>query len=145
LQAIARLNHGGYRVVIATNQSAIARGLLDMSTLNAIHDKMHKAVTQVGGRIDAIFYCPHAPDSECDCRKPKAGLLEDIARRFGADLTAVPCVGDAKRDLLAARDAKAQPILVLTGKGAATLAAGGLPENTQVYADLEEVAGALAP
>ena len=99
LEAIARLNQGGYHVVVATNQSGVGRGLLDMATLNAIHEKMHKALAQAGGRIDAVFYCPHAEDANCNCRKPKPGLLEDIARRFNADLTDVPCIGDALRDL----------------------------------------------
>ena len=78
LEAIARLNHAGYRVVVATNQSGVGRGLFDMGTLNAIHDKMHRALAQVGGRIDAVFYCPHTADTGCDCRKPKPGLLQGI-------------------------------------------------------------------
>ncbi len=139
LEAIARLNQDGYRVVIATNQSGVGRGLLDMATLNAIHDKMHKALAQVGGRVDAVFYCPHAQDANCSCRKPKPGLLEDIAHRFSVDLTGVPCVGDALRDLQAAVQVEAQPILVLTGKGKTTAAAGGLPAHTRVHADLAEV------
>ena len=138
LEAIARLNQDGYRVVVATNQSGVGRGLLDMATLNAIHDKMHKALAHAGGRIDAVFYCPHAPDANCSCRKPKPGLLEDIAHRFNADLTGVACIGDALRDLEAAAQVKAQPILVRTGKGRQTAAAGGLPANTRVYADLAE-------
>ena len=138
LDAIARLNQDGYRVVIATNQSGIGRGLFDMATLNAIHDKMHKALTHAGGRIDAVFYCPHAQDSDCQCRKPKPGLLHDIAHRFNADLAGVPCIGDALRDLQAAEQVGAQPILVLTGKGKRTMAAGGLPPNTRVFADLAE-------
>lgn len=139
LEAIARLNQDGYRVVIATNQSGVGRGLLDMATLNAIHDKMHKALAQVGGRVDAVFYCPHAQDANCSCRKPKPGLLEDIAHRFSVDLTGVPCVGDALRDLQAAVQVEAQPILVLTGKGKTTAAAGGLPAHTRVHVDLAEV------
>jgi D-glycero-D-manno-heptose 1,7-bisphosphate phosphatase len=138
LDAIARLNQDGYRVVVATNQSGIGRGLFDMATLNAIQDKMHKALTHVGGRIDAVFYCPHAQDSACDCRKPRPGLLQDIGRRFNADLAGVPCIGDGLRDLEAAAQVEAQPILVLTGKGKRTAAAGGLPPNTRVYADLAE-------
>ena len=138
LEAITRLNHAGYHVVVATNQSGVGRGLFEMATLNAIHDKMHKALTQAGGRIDAVFYCPHAQDSACNCRKPKPGLLEDIAHRFNADLTGVPCIGDALRDLQAAAQVEAQPILVLTGKGKRTVAGGGLPPNTRVYADLAE-------
>ena len=143
LEAIARLNQAGHRVVVATNQSGIGRGLLDMATLNAIHDKMHKALAHVGGRIDAVFYCPHAEDANCNCRKPKPGLLEDIARRFNVDLAGVPCIGDSLRDLQAAAQVLAQPILVLTGKGRQTAKAGGLPPNTLTYADLNETVKAI--
>ena len=117
LEAIARLNQAGYRVVVATNQSGVGRGLFDMATLNAIHDKMHRALAQAGGRIDGIFYCPHAQDADCSCRKPKPGLLEEIARRFNVSLDGVPAIGDSLRDLQAAAAVGAQPILVLTGKG----------------------------
>ena len=138
LEAIARLNQDGYRVVVATNQSGIGRGLFDMAALNAIHDKMHKALGLAGGRIDAVFYCPHAQEADCGCRKPKPGLLEDIAHRFNTELAEVPCIGDSLRDLQAAAAVGAQPILVLTGKGAQTTAAGGLPANTRIYTDLDE-------
>ena len=145
LEAIARLNQAGYRVVVATNQSGVGRGLLDMVTLSAIHDKMHKALAHFGGRIDAVFYCPHAQDANCSCRKPKPGLLEDIARRFNADLAGVPSIGDSLRDLQAAAQVGALPILVLTGKGEATAAAGGLPANSRIYADLSEAVKSIAP
>lgn len=138
LEAIARLTREGWRVVVATNQSGLARGLFEMTTLNAIHAKMHKAVAQAGGRIEAVFYCPHAADSNCDCRKPKPGLFNEIAARYGRDLSGVPAVGDSLRDLQAAMGVGAKPILVRTGKGEKTLAAGGLPANTPVYADLAE-------
>jgi D-glycero-D-manno-heptose 1,7-bisphosphate phosphatase len=140
LEAIAALNQAGFRVALATNQSGIGRGLFDMTTLNAIHDKMQRALAQVGGRIDALFYCPHAAESNCTCRKPKPGMLEDISRRFGIDLAGVPCVGDSLRDLQAGIALGALPILVRTGKGEATFAKGELPEGTQVFADLAEAA-----
>jgi D-glycero-D-manno-heptose 1,7-bisphosphate phosphatase len=140
LEAIARLNQAGYRVVLATNQSGIGRGLFDMATLNAIHDKMHKALAQVGGRIDALFFCPHTADSKCDCRKPKPGMFEEISKRFNMDLDGVPAIGDSLRDLQAAVALGAQPILVRTGKGEKTLSAGNLPEGTLVFADLAEAA-----
>jgi HAD superfamily hydrolase (TIGR01662 family) len=89
------LNHAGFRVVIATNQSGIGRGLFDMATLNAIHEKMHRALALVGGRIDALFYCPHTSESQCDCRKPKTGMLQEIGMRLGVDLTGVPSIGDS--------------------------------------------------
>jgi D-glycero-D-manno-heptose 1,7-bisphosphate phosphatase len=138
LEAIARLNHDGYRVIVATNQSGVGRGLFEMSTLNAIHDKMHKALAQCGGRIDAVFFCPHAQEADCSCRKPRAGLNEEIAKRFKVSLEGVPSIGDALRDLEAAAAVKALPMLVLTGKGKRTQREGRLPPDTQVYADLAE-------
>jgi len=145
LEAIARLSQGGWRVVVATNQSGIARGLFDMATLNAIHAEMHRAVGQAGGRIDAIFFCPHAADASCGCRKPKPGLLLEIGSRLDAELKGVPMVGDALRDLQAAAAVGAKPWLVLTGKGHKTREEGGLPAGTEVAGDLAEVAAKLAP
>ena len=138
LEAIARLNQAGYHVVLATNQSGVGRGLFEVSTLNAIHDKMHRALAQIGGRIDAIFFCPHAQDADCGCRKPRSGLLDEIARRFNVDLKGVPNIGDSLRDLQAAASVGSTPILVLTGKGRKTQTEGMLPQGTQVYADLAE-------
>jgi len=143
LDAIARLNHAGYRVVIASNQSGIGRGLFDMAALNAINEKMYKALAQVGGRIDALFYCPHPAEANCTCRKPKPGMFEDVARRFNVSLAGVPSIGDSLRDLQAAVAAGGTPILVLTGKGAKTQAAGGLPKQTKVYQDLAEAVRAI--
>ncbi len=143
LEAIARLNQSGYRVVVATNQSGIGRGLFDMTALNAVHDRMHKSLTQYGGRIDAIFFCPHAQELNCACRKPKSGMLAEIAQRFNVNLAGVPCIGDGLRDLQAADAVGAQPILVLTGKGKKTRDAGGFPVNTLIYADLAAAAQAL--
>jgi D-glycero-D-manno-heptose 1,7-bisphosphate phosphatase len=143
LEAIALLNQAGYRVLVATNQSGVGRGLFDMATLNAIHDKMHRALALAGGRIDGIFYCPHAQDAGCSCRKPKPGLLEEIARRFGVSLDGVPAIGDSLRDLQAAVAVGAQPILVLTGKGKQTRKDDGLPEGTVVYANLAEAVRSL--
>ncbi len=144
-EAIARLTHAGWRVVVATNQSGLARGLFDIATLNAIHDTMHRTIAQAGGRIDAIFFCPHAPEAGCGCRKPKPGLLHEIAARMNVDLADVPVVGDSQRDLQAAAAAGAQPCLVLTGNGKKAREAGGLPLRTRVYADLAAVAAQLAP
>ena len=136
LEAIARLTQAGYRVVVATNQSGISRGLFDMPTLNAIHDKMHKACALVGGRIDAVFFCPHAAETDCACRKPKSGMIEEIAERYCVNLSGVPSVGDSLRDLQASARLGAQPILVLTGKGIKTQAQGDLPAGTQIFPDL---------
>lgn len=146
LEAIALLNQSGFRVALATNQSGVSRGLFDMSTLNSIHDKMHKELAVVGGRIDALFYCPHAADDHCDCRKPKTGMIEEIGRRFSIALTLVPAVGDALRDLQAFAAAGCQPILVRTGKGAETLSAAekfadkALPSGTWICDDLYDAA-----
>jgi D-glycero-D-manno-heptose 1,7-bisphosphate phosphatase len=143
LEAIARLNHAGFRVVVATNQSGLGRHLLDTATLISIHEKLHKALAQVGGRIDAVFFCPHSADANCDCRKPKPGMLVDIGQRFGVELTGVPCIGDSLRDLQAAEACGAQPILVLTGKGETTLRDGNFPKNTIIFPDLAFAATAL--
>lgn len=139
LEAIARLNQAGYRVVVATNQSGVGRGLFDTDTLMAMHDKMHKLLADVGGHVDAIFFCPHTADSQCDCRKPKPGMFERIGSRFNADLNGVPAVGDSLRDLQAAASVGASPYLVLTGKGEKTQGDGDLPAGTQVFADLSAV------
>lgn len=143
IEAIARLNHAGYRVVIATNQSGIGRGLFDMAMLNSIHEKMHKALAQVGGRLDAIFFCPHTGDARCECRKPRPGMLLEIGKRFNTELAGVPCVGDSLRDLQAAEAAGAQAVLVLTGKGEKTLRDGGFPKTTMIYPDLAFTVSAL--
>jgi len=143
LEAIARLNQAGYRVVVATNQSGIGRGLFDMPTLNAIHDKMHKSLAQVGGRIDAIFFCPHTNEADCSCRKPKSGMMLEISARYGVGLADVPAVGDSLRDLESAARLGANPYLVLTGKGNKTKEKGGLPEGTRIFADLSAVTASL--
>ena len=143
LEAIARLNQAGYRVVVATNQSGVGRGLFDMATLNAIHDKMHKSAALAGARIDAVFFCPHTAESHCQCRKPKPGMFEEIASRFNVELTDTPSVGDSLRDLQAGVSFGTRPYLVLTGKGSKTQAAGGLPEGTQVFANLSAVVSEL--
>jgi D-glycero-D-manno-heptose 1,7-bisphosphate phosphatase len=140
LEAIAKLSQAGYRVVVATNQSGIGRGLFDMDTLNAMHSKMHRAVQALGGRIDAVFYCPHSADNDCHCRKPRPGMFERISSCFNTSLTGVFAVGDSQRDLQAAVAAGAQPVLVLTGKGETTRTENDLPEGTLVFADLTAVA-----
>jgi len=144
-QAIARLNQWGYRVVVATNQSGVGRGLFDMDTLNAIHNKMVRAVAQVGGRIDAVFFCPHTNEDKCACRKPKAGMYQEIAARYRCDLTGVPAIGDSLRDLQAAVAVGAEPILVLTGKGTKTQYDPKLPSGTLTFADLAAAVASLTP
>ncbi len=142
LESIARLNHAGYRVVVITNQSGIARGLLDIDTLSRIHRKMHRMLAQVGGKLEAILYCPHGPDDNCTCRKPLDGAFAELANRLRIKLDKVCAVGDSLRDLQAAQTAGATPILVKTGKGEKTLAEG-IPEGIAVYDDLSAVVTAL--
>lgn len=120
LEAIARLSHAGFRVIVATNQSGIGRGLFGYDDLFAMHDKLIRQTSELGGRVDGVFFCPHAPDDGCDCRKPGAGLFREIARRLQIALTRVPVIGDSWRDIRAARAAGARPILVRTGWGAET-------------------------
>ncbi len=145
LEAIARLTQAGLRIVVATNQSGIARGLLDTATLISIHDTLQRAAAQAGGRIDAFFFCPHAADSACKCRKPQPGMLLEVARRFNISLENTYMVGDALRDVQAAAAAGARPVLVLTGRGRKTRDAGGLPPGTEVFDDLAAFAERLAP
>jgi D-glycero-D-manno-heptose 1,7-bisphosphate phosphatase len=139
LEAIAKLNHAGWHVVVASNQSGLGRGLFDVAALNAMHAKMHKLLATAGGRVEAIFYCPHAPDQACRCRKPQPGLFEQIGERYGIDLKGVPTVGDTARDLIAGASVGCEPHLVLTGKGEA-LRGQPLPDNfpagTRVHENL---------
>ncbi|HEX5739908.1 MAG TPA: D-glycero-beta-D-manno-heptose 1,7-bisphosphate 7-phosphatase [Hydrogenophaga sp.] len=116
LEAVARLNQGGWRVVLATNQSGIGRGLFDMASLNAIHAKMNRQLATVGARVEAVFFCPHAPEDSCSCRKPAPGLFQQIAERFGTPLASVPAAGNAVRHVQAAAVAGCAPHLLLTGK-----------------------------
>jgi D-glycero-D-manno-heptose 1,7-bisphosphate phosphatase len=143
LEAIANLTQAGFHVVIATNQSGLARGLFDVRALNAMHDKMHRLVAQAGGRIDAIFYCPHAAVDECDCRKPKPGMVLEIAQRFGVEVCELTLIGDSLRDLQAIAAVGGQPMLVKTGNGLKTLATNQLPHHTAVFDDLYAAASAL--
>ncbi len=136
LEAIAALNKNGYRVAVATNQSGVARGLYTVETLDVIHEKMHQALEKVGGNIEAVHYCPHIAEDNCECRKPKSKMVIDIGRQFGTDLKDVPAIGDTLRDLRAFANVGCQPMLVRTGKGEATLTSGNLPDNTMVFADL---------
>lgn len=143
LEAVARLNHAGWHTVVATNQSGIGRGLFDMAMLNAIHEKMHRALAHAGARVDAIFFCPHTADAKCECRKPRPGMLVEIGKRFNAELTGVPCIGDSLRDLVSAEAVGGVPMLVLTGKGEKTLREGNFPKNTVIFPDLAFAVSAL--
>jgi D-glycero-D-manno-heptose 1,7-bisphosphate phosphatase len=141
LEAVARLNHAGWHVVVATNQSGIGRGMIDMTSVNAVHQHMMKLLMEKGGRIDAVFFCPHTASEQCECRKPAPGLLRDIGERYGVDLAQVPMVCDTLRDLQAAQAAGCPPHLVRTGRAAqvddATLNEWlRLVPNTTIHADL---------
>lgn len=148
LEAIARLNHAGWHVVVATNQPGLARGLIDMAGLNAVHMHMNGLLARHGGRIDAVFLCPHAPEDGCDCHKPAPGLLLGISQRFGVTPAQLPFAGDTLRDLMAAQAAGCQPHLLLTGRSAGLDAEHlqALRERvpgTLVHADLSALADAL--
>jgi D-glycero-D-manno-heptose 1,7-bisphosphate phosphatase len=145
IEAIARLTHAGYRVVVATNQSGISRGLFTTRTLFEMHEHLQRIATQAGGRIDAFFFCPHTAEAKCACRKPEPGMLLEVARRFNVSLHDTYMVGDALRDVQAAAAAGAKPVLVLTGKGRKSQEEGNLPPGTQVFADLAAFAEHLAP
>lgn len=119
LEAVARLNHAGWHAVVATNQSGIGRGMIDMASVNAVHMHMNQQLMAVGGRVDAVFFCPHTPEDQCDCRKPLPGLMKEIGKRYGIDLRLVPMVADTLRDLQAAKAAGCEPHLVRSGRAAA--------------------------
>ncbi len=143
LDAIARLNRAGYRIVVATNQSGLARGKFSYADLHAIHRKMHTHLGQYGGSIEAIFFCPHAPEDDCSCRKPKPGMLHEISRRLRRPLYKSIFIGDKISDIQAALSVKAKPVLVKTGAGKDTLAANDLPKEVSVYDDLASATDAL--
>ena len=119
LEAVARLNHAGWHTVVATNQAGIGRGMIDMASVNTVHAHLNRLLQAHGGRVDAVFFCPHAPEEQCDCRKPLPGMMLDITRRYGVDPALVPVVTDTLRDLLAAQAAGCEPHLVLSGRAAA--------------------------
>jgi D-glycero-D-manno-heptose 1,7-bisphosphate phosphatase len=118
LEAVARLNHAGWHTVVATNQAGIGRGMIDMASINTVHQRMMQRLNEVGGRVDAVFFCPHTPEDNCECRKPKPGLMNRIVQRYGIEPRTVPMVADTLRDLQAARAAGCEPHLVRTGRAA---------------------------
>lgn len=144
LEAVARLNHGGWRVVLASNQSGLGRGLFDVATLNAVHARMHKLLAAAGGRIEAVFFCPHAPEDDCACRKPAPGLFLDIARRVGVSPAQIVAAGDSVRDVQAAVAAGCEAHLIRTGQSLPVGDGAPLPPDVpvgiQVHADLSAFA-----
>ncbi len=144
IQAIGRLNHAGYRVIIVTNQSGVGRGMFDIDTLGRIHQKMCQQLEEAGATVESIFYCPHTPEDECECRKPKPGMFRDIEKRLGKNLEGVYAVGDSLRDLHAAQEVNATPILVKTGKGMRTLQTNDpILDRVQQFDDLYSFVDAL--
>ncbi|WP_259758304.1 D-glycero-beta-D-manno-heptose 1,7-bisphosphate 7-phosphatase [Pseudomonas sp. GCEP-101] len=142
IAAIARLSKAGWTVAVATNQSGIARGYYDLATLESMHTRLRELVAEQGGELGVVVYCPHGPDEGCDCRKPKPGMLRQIAQHYGVDLRGVWFVGDSRGDLDAALAVDCQPVLVKTGKGERTLTKP-LPDGTRVFDDLAAVADHL--
>jgi D-glycero-D-manno-heptose 1,7-bisphosphate phosphatase len=118
LEAVSRLNHAGWHAVVATNQAGIGRGMIDMASVNLIHAHMNKLMQAQGARLDAVFFCPHTPEDQCECRKPLPGMMLEIGRRYGMDLRQVPVAADTLRDLQAAHAAGCEPHLVCTGRAA---------------------------
>jgi len=143
LAAIARAQRAGFRIIVVSNQSGLARGLLDMTALNAIHRRLGEELARHGAMVDAFFFCPHGPDEGCACRKPRAGLLQAIAARLGLDLAATPFIGDRVSDVEAALAAGARPLLVRSGLSAPDPAALARLGEVPVYADLATAIDAL--
>jgi D-glycero-D-manno-heptose 1,7-bisphosphate phosphatase len=146
LEAVARLNQGGWRVVIASNQSGLGRGLFDVATLNAVHARMHKMLAVAGARVEAVFFCPHAPEDDCDCRKPAPGMFLQIAQRLSVPLAQIVAAGDSVRDVQAAQAAGCEAHLLLTGQSAVHRDGSlpmGLPPGVAVHADLGAFADAV--
>jgi D-glycero-D-manno-heptose 1,7-bisphosphate phosphatase len=148
IDAIARLSKHGFTVTVATNQSGLGRGLFTLDDLEAMHQRLREMVETAGGYIAGIFYCPHTPEDHCDCRKPKSGLIDAIEREFNTSARGAWLIGDTQRDLEAGLSKHCVPVLVLTGKGAATqkqLAASIDPQwrNLRIFANLAAAADAL--
>ncbi len=139
LDALAKLHRAGFRIVVATNQPNIMQGLLTVSQLNAVHQKMDDEIVAAGGQLEAIFFCPHTPEAKCACRKPSPTMLNDIADRFNVRLKDVVYVGDTLNDMLAAHAAGCQPYLVLTGKGGETYVDADMPSDCHVRVNLKAV------
>ncbi len=142
IEAIAHLSQAGWTVAVATNQSGLARGYYDLPTLNAMHRRLQELVTEQGGELGLIVFCPHGPDEGCDCRKPKPGMLKTIAAHYRVALAGLWFVGDSRGDLEAALAVDCQPVLVKTGKGQQTLSTS-VPAGTLIFDDLAAVAAQL--
>lgn len=143
LEAIACAQRAGFRIIVVSNQSGIARGLLDITTLNAIHRRLIEALARLGGRIDAFLFCPHQPEDRCQCRKPKAGLLLSVQQRLGIDLTQTTFIGDQESDVAAAKAVGARPILVRTGLKTADQTGSSSVADVETYDTLRDAVNAI--
>ena len=140
---IAKLNQSGYHVVVTSNQPGITKEQFDMKELNAVHNKLHRTAQALGAHIDALFFCPHAAQDDCDCRQPKPGMLQAIGKRFDVSLKYVAVVGDTLPVLQAAFAVGSVPYLLFSEKGQRTKEKGGLPPSTIVMQDLHAVVESL--
>lgn len=138
LEAIAQLNRAGYQVLIATNQSGIARGLFDFDMLDLIHEKLLRELAAVGGYIQEIFFCPHHPEQNCFCRKPKPGLLLQMQEKYPVQMQHTFYIGDSYKDVQAAQTMGCRPLLVLTGRGKYELAEHPELAKVRSFVDLAE-------
>ncbi len=138
LEAISRLTHANYQIIVVSNQAGIGRGIINVEALNNIHMKMHTELACYGGYIDAIFYCPHAPQDNCYCRKPNPGLFDQISYRIGDSLEGIPFIGDKLSDIEVAEKVGAKPFLVKTGYGKSTMKSDALPGHVMIFRNLSE-------
>ncbi len=144
IEAIAKLSKAGFSVYIATNQSGLSRGYFTLDTLAAMHDKLLGLVNSHGGHIAGIFFCPHLPSDQCNCRKPAAGLVDQIEQASGQSAQGAYFIGDSLKDLQAAATKQCRPILVKTGKGLRTIEQGlGSFSSVPIHEDLSQAAEAI--
>jgi D-glycero-D-manno-heptose 1,7-bisphosphate phosphatase len=140
LEAIAKFNRAGFKVIVATNQSGIARGLYDEPTLHQIHDKFLRMVAEAGGKVEEIFFCPHHPDERCGCRKPQPGMLHQIEKKYGVVMSETFFIGDSIGDIRVAQTVGCRPGLVLTGNGKKSLLQFPELAEVQQFNDLAHAA-----
>lgn len=146
IEAIVDLKKAGYNIAVATNQSGLARGLFDLDDLEAMHAKLQALLAEHGTCVDAIFYCPHAPEDDCNCRKPRSGMLDALEKEFDVDLNGSWLVGDQLKDLQLALQKNCKPVLVLSGKGTGAreqLVNEKALQHTPIFANLRAFADAL--
>lgn len=145
LEAVSRLNRAGWHVVVVTNQPGLGRGLFDVIELNAVHAKMHRELAAAGGRVEAVFFCPHAPDEDCACRKPRPALFRQIAERYGAGGSEIWAIGSGVEHLQAGQALGAHLMFVESTGRLVESGSDVLPEGSERFADLQAVVNALLP